>query len=128
MFLCVRRQWHDAPSVGRTVKTLAKVDMLHVPYRGAAPAIAETLPGFDINSWTALTGPAKLPADVTARLSELSRKALVSEDLKVKFLDRSATAIWRSPTDTLAYRESEEKRWHRSSRHRAPARTDRLRA
>ena len=57
------------------------------------PAIAETLPGFDINSWTTLTGPAKLPPDVVARLSELSKKALESEDLKAKFLDLAATAM-----------------------------------
>jgi len=142
---------------GELFKTLAKVDMLHVPYRGAAPAmvdllagqvhmifdnipgalaqsrpgkvrplgvtskertpvvpdvpaIAETLPGFDINSWTTLTGPAKLPPEIVTRLSELSKKALESEDLKAKFLDLSATAIWRSPQDTLAYRASEEAR------------------
>lgn len=142
---------------GELFKTLAKVDILHVPYRGAAPAmvdllagqvhmifdnipgalaqvrpgkvrplgvtskertpvvpdvpaIAETLPGFDINSWTTLTGPAKLPPEIVARLSELSKKALESDDLKAKFFDLAATAIWRSPTDTLAYRESEEKR------------------
>ena len=74
------------------------------------PAIAETLPGFDINSWTTLTGPAKLPPEVIARLSELSKKALESDDLKAKFLDLAATAIWRSPADTLAYRDSEEAR------------------
>ena len=103
---------------GELFKVMAKVDMLHVPYRGAAPAmqdllagqvhmifdnipgtlaqyrpgkvralgvtskdrtpvvpeipaIAETLPGFDINSWTTLTGPAKLPPELVARLSEL---------------------------------------------------------
>ena len=54
------------------------------------PAIAETLPGFDINSWTTLTGPAKLPPEVVARLSELSKKALESDDLKAKFLDLAA--------------------------------------
>jgi tripartite-type tricarboxylate transporter receptor subunit TctC len=142
---------------GELFKTMAKVDMIHVPYRGAAPAmqdllagqvhmifdnipgalaqsrpgkvralgvtskertpvvpdvpaIAETLPGFDINSWTTLTGPAKLPPEIVARLSELSRKALESDDLKAKFFDLAATAIWRSQADTLAYRESEEKR------------------
>jgi tripartite-type tricarboxylate transporter receptor subunit TctC len=142
---------------GELFKVMAKVDMLHVPYRGAAPAmqdllagqvhmifdnipgalavsrpgkvralgvtskertpvvpdvpaIAETLPGFDINSWTTLTGPAKLPAEIVARLSELSKKALESEDLKARFFDLSATAIWRSPQDTLAYRASEEAR------------------
>jgi tripartite-type tricarboxylate transporter receptor subunit TctC len=142
---------------GELFKIMAKVDMLHVPYRGAAPAmqdllagqihmifdnipgalvqwrsgkvralgvtsaqrtpvvpdvpaIAETLPGFDINSWTTLTGPAKLPPEIVQRLSELSKKALESDDLKAKFLDLAATAIWRSPADTLAYRDSEEAR------------------
>jgi len=142
---------------GELFKVMAKVDMIHVPYRGAAPAmqdllagqvnmifdnipgalaqvragkvralgvtskertpvvpdvpgIAETLPGFDINSWTTLTGPAKLPPDVVARLSELSKKALESDDLKAKFLDLAATAIWRSPADTLAFRDAEEAR------------------
>ena len=142
---------------GELFKVLAKVDMLHVPYRGAAPAmvdllagqvhmifdnipgalaqsrpgkvrplavtsrertpvvpdvpaIAETLTGFDINSWTTLTGPARLPPEIVARLSELSKKVLESEDLKAKFFDLSATAIWRSPQDTLAYRASEEVR------------------
>ena len=78
--------------------------------RARVPAIAETLPGFDINSWTTLTGPAKLPPEVIARLSELSKKALESDDLKAKFLDLAATAMWRSPADTLAYRDSEEAR------------------
>ena len=52
----------------------------------------------------------KLPPEVIQRLSELSKKALESDDLKAKFLDLAATAIWRSPADTLAYRDSEEAR------------------
>jgi tripartite-type tricarboxylate transporter receptor subunit TctC len=51
------------------------------------PAIAKTLPGFDIVSWTTLCGPAKLPPDVTARLSELSKTALESDDVKAKFAE-----------------------------------------
>jgi tripartite-type tricarboxylate transporter receptor subunit TctC len=142
---------------GELFKIMAGVDMLHVPYRGAAPAmqdmlagqihmmfdnipgtlaqsragkvrpiavtsakrtsvareiptIAETLPGFDIVSWTTLTGPAKLPPEIVARLSDLSKKALESDDLKAKFADQGATAWWQSPAETLAYRDSEEKR------------------
>jgi tripartite-type tricarboxylate transporter receptor subunit TctC len=74
------------------------------------PAIAETLPGMDIVSWTTLTGPAKMPPDVVARLSELSKKALESEDVKAKYRDLSTTAWWSSPEATLAYRDSEEAR------------------
>jgi tripartite-type tricarboxylate transporter receptor subunit TctC len=142
---------------GELFKMLAKVDIVHVPYRGSAPAtqdllagqismmfdnipgtltqsragkvrplgvtsakrtpvapeipaIAETLPGMDIISWTTLTGPAKLPPNVIERLSELSKKALESEDLKAKYNDLASTAWWNTPADTLAYRDSEEKR------------------
>jgi tripartite-type tricarboxylate transporter receptor subunit TctC len=142
---------------GELFKTLAKVDIQHVPYRGAAPAmqdmlsgqihmmfdnipgtltqsragkvrplgvtsakrtaiapeipaIAETLPGMDIVSWTTLTGPAKLPPAVVARLSELSKRALESEDLKAKFADLATTAWWSTPAEALAYRDAEEAR------------------
>ena len=135
---------------GELFKTLAKVDIQHVPYRGSAPAtqdllagqihmmfdnipgtltlsragkvrplgvtsakrspivpeipaIAETLPGMDIISWTMLVGPAKLSPDVVARLSELSKKALESDEVKTKYADLAATAWWHSPTETLAY-------------------------
>jgi len=142
---------------GELFKILADVDMLHVPYRGAAPAmvdllagqvhmifdnipgalaqarpgkvrpiavtsskrspvvpeiptVAETLPGFDIVSWTTFTGPAKLPAEIVARLSDLAKKALESDDLKTKFAEHGATAWWQNPADTLAYRNAEEAR------------------
>ena len=142
---------------GELFKMLAKVDILHVPYRGAAPAmqdllagqiqmmfdnipgtltqsragkvrpiavtsakrtpvapdipsLAETLPGFDIVSWTTLTGPANLSTKVIERLSALSKKALESDEIKAKFADLGATAWWNSPPDTLAYRDSEQTR------------------
>ncbi|NDH60445.1 MAG: tripartite tricarboxylate transporter substrate binding protein [Alphaproteobacteria bacterium] len=142
---------------GELFKIMAEVDMLHVPYRGGAPAmqdvlagqvsmifdnipgalaqvragkvrpiavtsakrtpvapdvpsISETLVGFDIVSWTTLTGPANLPANVVSRLSELSKTALESEDLKAKFLDLGATPWWQTPAETLAFRDAEEER------------------
>jgi len=142
---------------GELFKMLAKVDIVHVPYRGSAPAtqdllagqismmfdnipgtltqsrsgkvrplgvtsakrtevapeipaIAETLPGMDIVSWTTLTGPAKMPPDVVKRLSELSKQALESADLKAKFDNLATTPWWSSPADTLAYRDKEEAR------------------
>ena len=106
---------------GELFKYMAKIDMLHVPYRGSAPAIqdllagqvdmifdnipgslaqmrggkavglavtslqrspaapgipamAEFLPGFDINSWGGICGPAGLPPAMVEKLSALSQE------------------------------------------------------
>jgi tripartite-type tricarboxylate transporter receptor subunit TctC len=142
---------------GELFKLLANVDLVHIPYRGTAPAmidllggqvhlifdnipgslaqyrpgkvkgfavtsaarspvvpeipsLSEFLPGYDISSWTALIGPARLPAAVVERVSMFSRQALESADLKQRFFDRGATAWWTSPPEVVAYRASEEKR------------------
>jgi tripartite-type tricarboxylate transporter receptor subunit TctC len=142
---------------GALFNLLANVELVHVPYKGTAPAMAdllggqvhfvfdnipgalaqyragkvkgyavtsaarspavpdfpslgEFLPGYDISSWTALIGPARLPQAVVERLSMFSRQALESADLKQKYFDRGATAWWSSPAEVTAYRASEEKR------------------
>jgi tripartite-type tricarboxylate transporter receptor subunit TctC len=142
---------------GELFKLLANVDMVHVPYKGTAPAmmdllggqvhfvfdnipgslaqyragkvkgyavtsaarspavpdfpsLGEFLPGYDISSWTALIGPARLPQAVVERISMFSKQALENADLKQKFFDRGANAWWSSPAEVTAYRASEEKR------------------
>jgi tripartite-type tricarboxylate transporter receptor subunit TctC len=92
------------------VRPLAVTSAKRTEVAPEIPTIAETLPGFDIVSWTTLCGPAKLPPDVTARLSELSNKALETPELKAKFADLGSTAWWMTPANTLAYRDSEEAR------------------
>ena len=142
---------------GELFKLLANVDLVHVPYKGTAPAmidllggqvhllfdnipgalvqyrpgkvkgfgvtsaarspvvpeipsLSEFLPGYDISSWTALVGPARIPPAVIERISMFARQALESAELKQKFFDRGATAWWSSPAEVSAYRASEEKR------------------
>jgi len=74
------------------------------------PSLSEFLPGYDVSSWTALVGPARIPPAVVERISFFSKQALEGVDLKKKFFDRGATAWWTSPAELLAYRASEEKR------------------
>ena len=142
---------------GELFKLLAEVDIGHVPYRGAAPgmadllagqvqlifdnipgslvqyrpgkvkgygvtsaarspvvpdipALAEFLPGFDVNSWTSIIGPARIPAPVVERISMFARQALESPALKQAFLDRGATTSWTSSAEATAFRAAEEKR------------------
>lgn len=142
---------------GEVFKLLAGLEMTHVPYRGAAPAMvdviggqvqmifdnipgglvqykagkvkgfgvtsltrspvapdipamAEFLPGFEVTSWTTVTGPANLPPAVIERISMFTKQALESPGIKQDFFDRGATPVWRTMADTVAFRASEEKR------------------
>ena len=54
---------------GELFKSIAKVDLLHVPYKGNVPAIRESLPGFVVNNWVGFFAPAGTPADIVQRLN-----------------------------------------------------------
>jgi tripartite-type tricarboxylate transporter receptor subunit TctC len=49
------------------------------------PTVAETLPGFEIDTWWGLVAPAGTPADVVAKLNAAFTAALQSPDVKGKF-------------------------------------------
>jgi len=50
-----------------------------------APAIGETLPGFDMTSWNGIFAPAGTPAVVLARLEQASLKVLSEPDTRARF-------------------------------------------
>jgi tripartite-type tricarboxylate transporter receptor subunit TctC len=49
------------------------------------PTVAETLPGFEIDTWWGLVAPAGTPAEVVAKLNAAFTAALQSPDVKGKF-------------------------------------------
>ena len=92
------------------VKGFAVTSAARSPAVPDIPSLSEFLPGYDLSSWTALIGPARVPPAVVERMSMFAKQALESADLKQKYLDRGATAWWSSPQEVTAYRASEEKR------------------
>ncbi|MBR0673644.1 Bug family tripartite tricarboxylate transporter substrate binding protein [Neoroseomonas soli] len=92
------------------VRPLGVTSLQRSPVVSDIPAISETLPGFDMTSWTCLCGPAGLSRAVVDRMSALSRRALESEDLKRQYLDQASTAWWTTPEQIADFRAAEETR------------------
>jgi tripartite-type tricarboxylate transporter receptor subunit TctC len=140
---------------GAMFSALAGLDLVHVPYRGGAPAnidliagrvhmmfdnipqawanaregklralavtgakrsplapeiptMAEFLPGFEIDSWGGVMGPAGLAPAVVSRLSALAKQALESEDVKKKYFENGATTWWTTPEELARFRAQNE--------------------
>ena len=150
----------SAHLAGEMFTNLAKVQMTHVPYRGAGPAItdllggqvdmifgtaaavstfvdsgklraigvttaqaseafkgvppiAESVPGYQVESWYGLYAPAGTPADVIAKLNAAAKKAAHQPDFAKKIEQEGLTVIASDPAELDRYVRAEEARWSR---------------
>jgi len=62
---------------------------------------------YDVGGWYALYGPAKMPADVVARLNEATRKALAGDELKNKLIEQGYD-IWTGSPQLVSERAARE--------------------
>ena len=148
----------SAHLAGEMFANLAKVEMLHIPYRGAGPAItdllggsvdmifgtaaavstfvdagklralgvtspqpspalkgvpaiADTVPGYQTESWYGLYAPAGTPKDVIAKLNAAAAKATQSADFRKKVEQEGLVVSAGTPAELDTYVRAEEVRW-----------------
>jgi tripartite-type tricarboxylate transporter receptor subunit TctC len=75
------------------------------------PAIAETLPGFDVDLWTAVFAPAGMPPAVLARLNGDINKALQHPDMKAALAKIGVEPRGTSPEQSTAFTKAEYEKW-----------------
>ncbi|WP_411881187.1 tripartite tricarboxylate transporter substrate binding protein [Polaromonas sp. YR568] len=140
-------------------KMVAKIPMMHVPYRGSAPALTDLLggqvhsmfdnapsalphvrggklraiaitsaqrspllpdvptvaesgfPGFDVQSWFGLAGPAGTPKPVVDKVNAGLRKVLAIPEVRERLLNLAATPEPGSPGQMRAFTMAEAQRW-----------------
>lgn len=148
----------SAHLAGEMFSNLAKVNMTHVPYRGAGPAmtdllggqvdvmfataaaaapqiaggkmralgvttprrspamkdlpaIAETVPGYAVESWYGLFVPAGTPADTVAKLHAAAKKATDTPEFRKKIEPEGLTISAGAPKELEDYVRAEGARW-----------------
>ena len=71
------------------------------------PPVADTLKGFEVDTWWGLVGPANLPRDVTARLHQAFAGALQQPEVKTRFAQLMAEPVANTPEQFGAFIKQE---------------------
>lgn len=150
----------SAHLAGEMFKNLAKVDLTHIPYRGAGPAmtdllggqvdlffgtaaavsvmldsgklralgvttpkpspalkgvpaIADTVPGFQVESWYGLYAPVGTPADVISKLNAAAKAGARSPEFIKKVEHEGLVISAGAPAELDTYVRGEQARWGR---------------
>jgi tripartite-type tricarboxylate transporter receptor subunit TctC len=145
---------------GELLKSMAGIDIVHVPYKGGAPAIidliagqtqllfismptvlahvkagrlkilatgglkrsavipdvpavAETLPGFEVVTWYGILGPAKMPAAIVSKLNAEIVRIVALADVQKRFSDQGLEPRSSTPEEFLAYMRKEVEKWQK---------------
>ena len=75
------------------------------------PAIAETLPGYDVVNWYAIFAPAATPKEIIGRVNAEIVKAMASPEVRKRFADLATDAASSTPEELAAYHRGEIKKW-----------------
>lgn len=77
------------------------------------PTVAETLPGFEIDTWWGLVVPSGVPAETVARLNAAFTEALRSPEVKERFATLMAEPAPSTPEAFGAFMNSERAKYER---------------
>ena len=96
---------------GGTVRALGVTTRTRSPRLPDVPAIAETLPDFELLLWNGVFAPAGTPPAVVTRLSDAIREVLLDPDVRGSLEDQGATVVGSSPEEFGSLFSAEVERW-----------------
>jgi len=94
-----------------TLRALAVTTASRTQFLPNVPAISETVPGYDTEVWWGLLGPAGMPAQLVAKLSQDFVAALNTEPVKERLSRLGASPIGSSPQQFEARIRAEYEKW-----------------
>lgn len=80
------------------------------------PALAETLPGFDVTAWFAIAGPNGMPQEVVDKLNGAVTQALKQPEVKDKLAGIGLQPMPMPPAELKAFMAREVENWKRMAK------------
>jgi tripartite-type tricarboxylate transporter receptor subunit TctC len=96
-----------------SVRLLATCAPQRRPVMPEVPAVAETLPGFEMSTWSGIFVPAGTPTSIVARLDAATRIAMRDPELVARFEQLGNEPFYAGPKDFADFVRAEIVNWTR---------------
>jgi tripartite-type tricarboxylate transporter receptor subunit TctC len=93
------------------VKALALTSSKRSPLLPDLPVVAETIPGFESNTWFGLYGPKGLPNDIVAKINAGVNQSLHEADVKDRLARLGIEPVGGTPQDFARMTEADRAKW-----------------
>jgi tripartite-type tricarboxylate transporter receptor subunit TctC len=93
------------------LRALGVTSLQRSPLAPDLPAIADTLPGFESNTWFGLYGPKGLPADLVARINTAANQVLEDPELRDKLAKLGISPTTSTPAQFAAMVAEDSAKW-----------------
>jgi tripartite-type tricarboxylate transporter receptor subunit TctC len=97
----------------KRVRALAIASKERSPRLPGVPAVAETLPGYEVTSFAAVAGPRGMPREVVSRLNGDLRAVLGTPEISKRLAETGGDVRPSSPEELGRHVESEIAKWKR---------------
>jgi len=94
-----------------TLRALAVTTAPRAPFLPDVPSLSETVPGYDTGVWWGLLGPAGMPSDVLAKLTQDFVAALNTDAVKERLAKLGAQPIGSTPQQFDAKIRDDYEKW-----------------
>ncbi len=95
------------------VRALAVTGSKRLEALPTAPTVAETIPGFQGDSWHGLLAPRGTPPEVVQRLSSLSEAIIASDEFRRKLLELGLVPAGGSPAEFAQFLAQDSRNWEK---------------
>ena len=95
------------------LRALGVTSLQRSPLAPDLPALADTLPGFESNTWFGLYGPKGLPADLVARINTAANQVLEDPELRDKLAKLGISPATSTPAQFAAMVAEDSAKWRK---------------